>query len=732
MSCSLGFPLRGLCLLFLFSWSVGKYVVPERLRHVAKCGGHTGRCPKNSTCEPTRWGNFCICETGFFNNKEKTAITYPGGQCDDIDECLHSPSSCSPPAICTNTPGSYLCTCRTGKREPAISKRGKNNLGGYYIIPRLRAVTQCKRQTLVCPEHSTCEPTPWGDFCICKEGFYNTKDRSIVTYPGGRCADIDECTKHPSYCQAPFICNNTLGSYTCTCPYDTAENDTTVPIPNADINECLMDPSICKPPMVCSNNTPGSHMCGCDTGYYKSFIGQNGINITLCLDIDECVSNRSLCQPPALCTNTPGSHSCSCPTGYIKQNISKHGDNRITCTDIDECVGSPPVCKPPAVCSNTPGSYLCTCTSGNVELAMRKRYKTVIKGKGGYYIPLRLRHAPRCKRQGPMCPNHSACEPTQWGDFCICKEGFYNTKERSIITYPGGKCDDIDECTKHPSFCQSPFICTNTLGSYTCTCANSSAEDVPDTATSMATADIDECLYHPSLCKTPSVCTDVRGRGGYRCVCPAGYNESVSKRDNQTTCLDIDECVSKRSLCQPPANCTNTPGSYICTCPAGYIKRKVGNNFTTCQDIDECIRSPSVCKPPANCTNTPGSYLCTCTAGTIQPAMTRKLGSIISGLGGYYISPRFRHVPQCRGSFPVCPLHSSCQSTNWGAFCICNNGFYNYKEKTIITYPGGKCEDIDECTKPSSCQAPFNCTNTRGSYTCACPNGTSDPHHHGR
>ena len=34
--------------------------------------------------------------------------------------------------------------------------------------------------------------------------------------------------------------------------------------------------------------------------------------------------------------------------------------------------------------------------------------------------------------------------------------------------------------------------------------------------------------------------------------------------------LDIDECSVSPSVCDMNANCSNTPGSYYCTCKAGY------------------------------------------------------------------------------------------------------------------------------------------------------------------
>lgn len=44
-----------------------------------------------------------------------TVITYCNSICyADVNECRNSPSPCDPMATCTNTPGSFQCTCNPG------------------------------------------------------------------------------------------------------------------------------------------------------------------------------------------------------------------------------------------------------------------------------------------------------------------------------------------------------------------------------------------------------------------------------------------------------------------------------------------------------------------------------------------------------------------------------------------------------------------------------------------
>ena len=45
----------------------------------------------------------------------------------DTNECLQT-STCHPNATCTNTEGSYMCTCNTGYDGDRFACNGKNTL----------------------------------------------------------------------------------------------------------------------------------------------------------------------------------------------------------------------------------------------------------------------------------------------------------------------------------------------------------------------------------------------------------------------------------------------------------------------------------------------------------------------------------------------------------------------------------------------------------------------------
>ena len=52
----------------------------------------------------------------------------------DIDECARGIHSCSPLAVCSNTPGSYNCTCSSGTMGDGFTCSGITLINNLYCF----------------------------------------------------------------------------------------------------------------------------------------------------------------------------------------------------------------------------------------------------------------------------------------------------------------------------------------------------------------------------------------------------------------------------------------------------------------------------------------------------------------------------------------------------------------------------------------------------------------------
>ncbi|XP_068702915.1 uncharacterized protein [Montipora foliosa] len=76
----------------------------------------------------------------------------------------------------------------------------------------------------------------------------------------------------------------------------------------------------------------------------------------------------------------------------------------------------------------------------------------------------------------------------------------------------------------------------------------------------MQTEDIDECSASPLVCDENAVCSNTLG--SYQCSCKVGFT------GDGKSCTDINECNA--SPCDPNALCRNKEGSYKCYCGIGF------------------------------------------------------------------------------------------------------------------------------------------------------------------
>ncbi|KAL2082045.1 hypothetical protein ACEWY4_021863 [Coilia grayii] len=225
------------------------------------------------------------------------------------------------------------------------------------------------------------------------------------------------------------------------------------------------------------------------------------INITT--DINEC--DLDPCGLNSTCSNTIGSYNCSCWKGYAPTNTSISISTSNPCIDINECDWDP--CGLNSNCSNTIGNYNCSCWTGysptNSSLPISS--SNPCKGPATLYkfeIEVGTLDADQVKTElsaldlpVPLSEDTeisqinitTVCYSNSSGYRCVCEEQ-YAWPHENCITYgacddsSGGTCGcinglpregqlcqrDMNECDLDP--CGLNSTCSNTIGSYNCSC----------------------------------------------------------------------------------------------------------------------------------------------------------------------------------------------------------------------------------------------------------------------
>ncbi|MCE9673222.1 EGF domain-containing protein [Myxococcus stipitatus] len=179
------------------------------------------------------------------------------------------------------------------------------------------------------------------------------------------------------------------------------------------------------------------------------------------------------------------------------------------------------------------------------------------------------------------------------GTTCRVEPGFTCQGQPSV-------CTDINECANGTATCSVNATCTNTRGSYTCTCK------AGYTGNGKTCTDINECTNGTATCSVNATCANTQG--SYTCTCKSGYS------GNGRTCNDINECTNGTATCSVNATCSNTQGSYTCACKPGY-----SGDGRTCNDINECTNGTHTCQPGQRCVNRAGGF--DCVPGSCPPPL---------------------------------------------------------------------------------------------------------------
>lgn len=288
-----------------------------------------------------------------------------------------------------------------------------------------------KADGFLCEHPFVCEPlvpTEAGESLEYTTPF-GVAGKGSISFPPGTLATANPsgirhiCAPDQGWLRAPWFCEVEGGGCQhkcvknggpqCVCPPGQALQSNGVTCASTSNDPCLT--------MGCEHTCiPPKGSCSCQDGYELREDGKG------CRDIDEC-RFAVICQS-SKCVNTMGSYECHCLDGFEKENGN--------CVDIDECFSSP--CE--HACENTRGSYTCSCFEG-----FRQR------------IDDHTQCEIHCDKS--ECP--AQCDindPTE----CRCPEGYIMDMPMQGIRV----CVDMDECSGN--YCSHG--CTNTFGSYICSC----------------------------------------------------------------------------------------------------------------------------------------------------------------------------------------------------------------------------------------------------------------------
>eukprot|EP00731_Ephydatia_muelleri_P028213 Em0019g1086a len=440
--------------------------------------------------------------------------------------------------------------------------------------------------------------------------------------------DVNECLTNNGGCAQ--ICTNTVGNFTCSCSAGYTLG--------ADARSCLgsgvalsfayygqgtgsiwLDDVGCVGTEArlwdCANRGIGIHNC----------LHSEDASVQCSTDVNECLTNNGGCAQ--ICTNTVGNFTCSCNTGY-----SLGADAR-SCLDVNECLTNNGGCA--QICSNTNGSFRCscnpgyslgadamscevTCTTGSIRLAggtaQNGRVEVCNNGSWGtvcddlwdntdatvacrqlgYGSGVALSFAYYGQGTGFIWLDDVGCVGTEarlW-DCANRGIGIHNCAHSEDASV---QCStDVNECLTNNGGCAQ--ICTNTVGSFTCSCNTGYSLG----ADARSCVDVNECLTNNGGCA--QICTNTVG--SFTCSCNTGYSLGADAR----SCVDVNECLTNNGGCAQM--CNNTVGSFTCSCNTGY---SLGADARSCVDVNECSSSNHGCSQI--CNNYEGSYNCYCQQG---------------------------------------------------------------------------------------------------------------------
>uniref|UniRef100_A0A670IUS4 LDL receptor related protein 1 n=1 Tax=Podarcis muralis TaxID=64176 RepID=A0A670IUS4_PODMU len=157
-----------------------------------KCDGEDD-CGDNSDENPEECLKFQCPPNRPFRCKNDRVCLWIGRQCDGIDNCGDG------------TDEQFCGECLPCFLHPPLDN---SPIVCSRLLPAdLKMPIGCKANMTMCGEEAKCVQTPTSVYCTCRPGFQKVPDKNS-------CQDVNECLNFGTCSQ---LCNNTQGSYMCTC-----------------------------------------------------------------------------------------------------------------------------------------------------------------------------------------------------------------------------------------------------------------------------------------------------------------------------------------------------------------------------------------------------------------------------------------------------------------------------------------------------------------------------------
>ncbi|XP_068789954.1 protein kinase C-binding protein NELL2 isoform X3 [Struthio camelus] len=262
------------------------------------CKGHDfcteGRnCMEHSVCRNLDDRAVCSCRDGFRALREDNAY------CEDIDECAEGRHYCRENTMCVNTPGSFMCICKTGYIR----------IDDYSCTD----IDECSDGFVQCDSRANCINLPGWYHCECRDGYH---DNGMFSPSGESCEDIDECGTGRHSCANDTVCFNLDGGYDCRCPH--GKNCT---------GDCIHEDKIKHNGQIWVLENDRCSVCSCQSGYVMCRrmvcdCENPTVDLFCCPECDPRLSSQCLHQSGELSYNSGDTwiqncQQCRCLQGEV-------------------------------------------------------------------------------------------------------------------------------------------------------------------------------------------------------------------------------------------------------------------------------------------------------------------------------------------------------------------------------------------------------------------------------